>query len=337
MKKFILKGLLTILSLGIIVILIYLVDPYYLFTNPSNFDKKKYDIGYSLDQGRRYKIFTFWNNPKDKIILGASEINVISERNIPEKGWNSLSYGGAPLQESLRMYWETNSYHKLKEVIIAPEFIKYYIAISSGNGDPFYANYNWATSQSKKALDIYKNKPDYFIDRYTIKSTYNYILSNICTKGLQGVPDYSKEEFWKVQLDYAHSVYEGNTIFQHKIDEVIGLFRDIKQNATKNGIKIKIVIPIQHVDLLKVEFQNKVYDIYIDYIKKLVDIFGEIYYLAYIPNISDNNDSFSDPFHYLYADVYLNNIFTQNSRYILTKKNIDIELEKIHKILLYNE
>ena len=336
MKKFLIRCLLYASPLFIVFLTVFLVDPYYLFTSNDYYDKDKYEIGYSYDQGRRYKIFTFWNNPTDKIILGASEINVISELNIPESGWHSLSYGGSPLQESLKMYWEVRQDHHLSKVIIAPEFIKFYNAISSGNGDPYYANFSWTTSQSKKALDIYHNKFDYFLDKYTMKSTWKCITTS--KSDILSKPKTSKNNFWTSQLDYAHQVYEGNTVFPEKIPEILELFQSIKRDADNNNINIIIVIPIQHVDLLKIEFQPHVYNIYKNYIQSLIEIFGNIYYFAYTAGASENDSLFSDPFHYLEPDIYLNNIWGEyNPDFVLTIDTFEEKLKNIQLKLLIHE
>ena len=325
MKKFLLKGFLYSFPLLISILIVYIIDPYYLFHKNRDFNEQKFKIGYSFDQGRRYKIFTYKNNPKSKIILGASEINVVSELNIPEEGWHSLSYGGAPIQESLKMFWVIANEYELTDVIIAPEFIKYFNAISSGKGDPYYANFNWNTSQSKQALDIYDSKFDYFTDKYVLKSSWNYVKSFCMEAKLSGNPNMDKELFWKSQLDYASKVYDGNTLFHEKKIEVISLFREIQEYCKINGIQLRVVIPIQHVDLLKLEFCDSIYPIYYDYINYLVDIFGSIYYFAYDKEESIDNSKFSDPFHYLYADLYLRELFYKpDTCYIVNKNNINI-------------
>lgn len=338
MKRFLLRCFLYAIPLFIVIATIYIIDPYYLFSSKEKYDKAKVDLGYSFDQGRRYKIFTYWNEPTDKIILGASEINLITEHNIPEDGWHSMSYGGAPLQESLRMYWEVSKNHCLSKVIIAPEFIKYFNAISSGNGDPYYANFSWNTSQSKKALDIYYNKLDYFIDKYTLKSTWGYLSSLFSNVGVKSVPKSTKEAFWKSQMNYAHEVYDSNTIFTDKISEIMNLFRSIKNDADNNKTEIIIVLPVQHVDLLKTEFQPRVYNIYKEYIKSLTEIFGKVYYFAYTSGISEDDTMFSDPFHYLSPDLYLDNIFHRDeSSFILTYNTVEEKLDSIKNIMNHNE
>jgi len=337
MKRFIKRGIIYSVPLLLVVLAVYIVDPYYLFTNEEPYNEVKFNIGYSFDQGRRYKIFTYWNEPTDKIILGASEINVITEHNIPEEGWHSLSFGGAPLQESLHLYWDVSREHKLSKVIIAPEFIKYYNAISSGDGDPYYANFTYATSQSATSFKIYNNKLDYFIDKYTLKTTWQYLLFKVSGNSLQSIPKKNKAEFWRSQLDYAHEIYEGNVVIKSKIPEIVSLFELIKKDADINGTKVIIVIPVQHLDLLKTEFQEGVYDTYKEYIRMLVKTFGEVHYFAYTEGVSEDAEAFSDPFHYLSANIYIDNIFGEGDRNILTLDNVEIKLNQIKQRLYPNE
>lgn len=331
MKRFYKRALLYLLPLFAIIGAVGIVDPYYLFHSERKFDQNKYDIGYSFDQGRRYKIFTYMHHPRENIILGASEINLVNERNIPEDGWHSLSYGGAPLQESLRMFWEIANLYSLKKVLIAPEFIKYYNATSSGNGDPYYANFSWETSQSAEAFSIYHTPLDYFIDKYTIKSTWQCITGSLG----RGKPEGDKTAFWKHQMDYAKKIYLGNEIIPEKQSEIKNSFIRIKGYCDVHGISVNIVIPIQHKELLALEFSEEVYPVYQDYIQFLVETFGSIEYMAYVEGLSTDEAQFSDPFHYITEKPYLTELFGAEKKYLIDKNNI--ERLSIIKQLLVNE
>jgi hypothetical protein len=195
MKRLFIRGFLYSIPLIIIISLIVLTDPYYLFHKNRPFNQDKFDIGYSYDQGRRYKLFTFLNNPTDKIILGASEINPINERNIPEVGWHSLSFGGVQLEESLDLFWEISKNNSLKTVMIAPEFIKFCIAVA----DEDMQYYNWSQTESKRTIDLFDSPLDIFVDKYTIQSTYYYLLNKLGRENTRSKPTKSKEAFWEEQ------------------------------------------------------------------------------------------------------------------------------------------
>lgn len=327
MRKFHIYAFISSLPLLAIIIAIWLVDPYNLFRNDEKFNEEKFRIGYGFDQGRRYKIFTYLNNPTDKIILGASEINVINEQNIPEKGWHSLSYGGAPLYESLQMYWEISKRHHLSKVIIAPEFIKYCLTISSSYGHDYYSNFNWINSQSAKAFEIYNKKQLYFTDKYSIKATYANLCNYIGMNSNRGVPDMSKSEFWKEQIDYALETYSEDFSLSSKKKDLRRNLEEIKKDAMKKNTELIIVIPVQHIDLLKLEYRNETFQTYQEYIQTLVDVFGKVHYLAYIKGVSDEVNQFFDPFHYQSADLYIDKIYRGDSHLVITKSNVDSLLE----------
>lgn len=292
----------------VFLIVVY-IDPYYLYHRDREFSKTKYDIGYSFDQGRRYKIFSFLNSPKPNIILGASEINVIHERNIPEDGWHSLSFGGANLEESIDLFWKIVEDNKIERLLFAPEFIKFYNACLG----EFYA---WNSSQSARAYDLYNNKLEYLVDKNVIRSSYYCILNDWGIENKRGKPQLTKKEFWKHQLEYGREQYS-KKIFSDNLERIYSRLKEIGTHCKANDIKVIIVLPIQHVDLISLEYSTDIYPIYRDYLFNLINIFGSIYYFDYPNPNSMNDEKFSDPFHYISADVYLESLWGTNEDYLL--------------------
>lgn len=335
MKRFHIIVIISLMPLMLVSLLVVAVDPYNLFS--TIYSEEKYNIGYGYDQGRRYKIFSYLNNPKDNVILGASEINVLNERNIPEEGWQSLSYGGAPLYESLEMYWVISKKHKLAKVIIAPEFIKYCLSISMDYGNDSFSNFKWKSSQSFQALEIYSKKYLYFTDKYTLKSMVNVLSNELGFKYSRGIPDTSKEEFWQEQLDYAYKVYAEDFALSTKKDDVKIKFQEIKKDADQHHTKILIILPIQHVDLLKIEFAGSVFDTYEEYINMLVEVFGEVHYLAYVENLSEKEECFHDPFHFNSSDLYIDVLFKKRQHLVINEVNAKESLDSLRIKINSNE
>lgn len=307
MKKFIYRGLLYALPLIIYVVAIAIVDPYYLFHHKRPFNQAKYDIGYSYDQGHRYKIFRYLNNPQPNIILGASEINVISERNIPEEGWQSLSFGGAELEESIDLFWYIAKRGKLKKVILAPEFIKFYNAIIASDVN----RYSWNGTRAAQTIDLFDNKLESFIDKYTIQSTYFYLLHEVGVESGRNKPSGEKADFWAEQLQYGRLQYS-NQYDENKRQSMYSSLSKIGEYCKKESIDIMVVLPIQHTDLISLEYSPEVYTIYRDYLAHLISSFGKVYYFDYPNNVSKDSESFSDPFHYLYPELYLDAIWGED-------------------------
>lgn len=304
MKTFIKRVLFCSLPICFVIICTIVVDPYYLLFKGREFNQTKFDIGYSYDQGHRYKLFTFLNSPKPNIILGASEINPIHERNIPEDGWHSLSFGGAKLEESIDLFWKISKENQLKKVIFAPEFIKFYNAII----DEDILRYSWESTQSSMSFDIFDDKCKYIVDEYTIKTSFYFILDKLGVTSTRNKPQTSKDLFWKTQLDYAKVQYS-KPVREEKKVQIYSQFKDIADYCNSHNILVQIVLPIQHVDLISLEYADDIYPLYRDYLNHLIAYFGAIYYFDYPNEYSSNDNLFSDPFHYVSSDIYLNNIW----------------------------
>lgn len=304
------------------------VDPYCLFHGGRQFSKEKYDIGYSFDQGRRYKLFSFLNSPKPNIILGASEINVIHERNIPEEGWHSLSFGGAPLEESIDLFWRIVNENKIERFLFAPEFIKFYNACLG-------ELYAWNSSQSARAYELYNDKFEYLIDKNVIRSTYYCLLNDLGIASGRGKPQISKEEFWEHQLDYGREQYTKKILID-KLNNIYFRLREIGFYCETNDIEVTIVLPIQHVDLISLEYSASVYPLYRDYLAKLIDIFGCVYYYDYPNSNSMDSLHFSDPFHYTSADIYLESLWgDKKENYLLLDGEEDlVKIDSLRNNLL---
>ena len=141
----------------------------------------------------------------------------------------------------------------------------------------------------------------------------------------------SKEQFWSEQLLYALNTYENNIIDKKMQLLILNRFKEIKNIADEYEVEIKIVIPIQHVELVNIEYTDRVYPYYLDYLKKLVDIFGEIYYFDYPNEKSLDYNLFSDPFHYTDSDIYINTLWQDDYSFCLklNENNIDKHIEDI--------
>jgi hypothetical protein len=100
-------------------------------------------------------------------------------------------------------------------------------------------------------------------------------------------------------------------------------FSRISHYCVDNDIKVIIVLPIQHTDLINVEYSKDVYPLYRDYLSHLIEIFGTVYYYDYPNELSSDNALFSDPFHYIDANVYLNSLWGNDQRYM--KKLLTVE------------
>lgn len=303
MRKYLIRGFIFVIPLLVIFLSVFIIDPYYLYHKDRPFRQDLYDIDYSFDQGRRYKIITYLNHPDPYIILGASEINLIHERNIPESGWHSLSFGGAPLQETLDLFWFITESYEIKRIIFAPEFIKFY-------NDCLGEFYSWNTSQSCKAIELFENKLDYLCDKNVIRSSFYAITSRFGISNNKNKPQMTKREFWEQQLSY------GESQFSQKVSDIsfhktIGKIKKMADYCQEHKIEVIVVIPAQHNDLIRVEYADS-YPVYREYLSHLVDLFGKVYFFDYPNQMTENAELFSDPFHFTVDTLYIETLWKDN-------------------------
>jgi len=330
MKKFLIKSALFLSPLTLLIIGEYIIDPYYLFHDSGNCSKELYEIGYSYDQGRRYKTFRYLKkeNNTDKIIMGSSQINVLTEDIIPEKGWMSLSFGGVHLKETLDMFMNLVDKERVNKVLLAPEFVSYCAAVSDEND-----NYRWSTSSIYQVEDEFNDKASYFIDKCVFQASFSYLVSLLGGDNSRGVPQTSKDEFWKEQLDYCNKMFTASVVeIQRK--QVTDMFTDFKREADRNGINVIVVIPAQHLDIIKMEYSEGIFSQYASYLEFLVNTFNNVYYFDYPNSVTNNKDFFGDPMHCNNAQIYISSLWPQNDTdeyegIKLTKDNICEILETV--------
>ena len=91
----------------------------------------------------------------------------------------------------------------------------------------------------------------------------------------------------------------------------------------KESIDIMVVLPIQHTDLISLEYSPEVYPVYRDYLAHLISSFGRVYYFDYPNQVSGDSESFSDPFHYLYPELYLDAIWGEDTGNVIILNSWD--------------
>ncbi len=331
MRKYLTKGFVFAIPVLVIFMTVFMIDPYYLYHKDRPFSQELYDIDYSLDQGRRYKIITYLNHPDPYIILGASEINLIHERNIPEAGWHSLSFGGAPLQESLDLFWLITKSHEIKRIIFAPEFIKFYNACLG-------EFYSWNSSQSCKAIELFDNKLDYLCDKNVIKSSFYALTSRFGISSDKNKPQMTKDEFWKQQLSYGERQFSqevSDLLFSKTMEKI----KKMANYCQEHNIIVTVVIPAQHDDLIRVEYSDVSYPIYRKYLTHLVELFGKVYFFDYPNSVTEDAELFSDPFHLTVDTLYLETLWKDNKRncIILESESDLLKLDSIRNAKYIHE
>ena len=166
----------------------------------------------------------------------------------------------------------------------------------------------------KEAIKL-KNSPiSYLFSQYCFKSTFLIIKSIFTNKTINiEKPNLNKVDFWKYQLEISADKFYRNyeyPKYYHK-----GLM-EISDYCKKNNIKLIFFIPPTHIDL-----QQKVNEFELgaaeNVFKTDLEKLGFFYDFDYDNKMTENENNFSDPFHYndSIANIVINEIVTGNINY----------------------
>jgi hypothetical protein len=283
------------------------LDPYNFFHSPEGRETLKLDNGwlsYTVD---------YRNNKYSKIIFGSSRPNVIKPKNIPEKDWCKLSFGGATIPEYLKAFWFVAEYGKVKKVIIMTDVYGYLYSFGS------------STARFDSKVDLIKHPYKYFTSSLVLESVYEYFKEKLTEKQ----ESYQKfdDAQWQSELDEGknRSIIKPSDPKELKmaINNITSQFKDVKEYCDKNNIEVKVVTPIISAELYQV-FMKYAPDVYDMVLTDLVDVFGKVIDFGYPNDYTMNRANFKDPFHLKSDTVYINTLWGNDTNYcrIIDKSNL---------------
>jgi len=318
MHKFIKRILIFSLPFIFWLVLVVVIDPYNYFKSGfkaiDNHLKK--ESAFKLNRPL-FQLLAYENHPTNSILLGDSRANSLKSniiRKYSKRNFSNLAYGGGSLQDVISTFWLVSKENELKDVYIGINFSLY--------------NKHYNTNSVAEAKEIMNNLFSYAFSEDTFKSTFLILKSIITGKEIKiGIPDTSKEKFWKHQLNVSakqhYKVYEYPTNYFHDLQE-------ISKYCNKNGINLVIFIPPTHTDL-----QNKVkeYGLQLYEVKFKEDLkkIGDLYDFDFPSDLTANKNNFRDPYHFTdsIGEIVVKDLFTKvtdrNARF--TKCNTYKRLE----------
>jgi hypothetical protein len=313
MRQFIKWVLIFSLPLIIWIILVVIVDPYNYFSFGPNLigNRLKTGISYKLNRPL-YQLLEYDDHPTNSILLGDSRTASLKSEIInkyTKKDFTNLAFAGGSLADVINTFWLVSKDNKLKDVYIGINFSLF----------NKYRRLDMVTEDEK----LINNFLLYAFSEYVFKSTYLILKSLITGKEIQiGVPNTSKSEFWKFQLNTTaneqYGLYEYPSKFYNDLVE-------ISKYCKKNGINLVFFIPPTHTDL-----QNKVKQFNLQYFdKKFKNDIGKIcdvYDFDYPSELTNNYNNFHDPYHFTdsIGEIVAKELFTKESkRYVKYNKHCD--------------
>lgn len=285
MKKLFLKLLIFSLPILIYMVLAIVIDPYGIFHANGSEKMQTLKSGIALKLSYPLSILpTYDRNPSDVIVLGDSRSGFMSEKimdSVAKVKTANLAFGGASLKEVTETFWYVSKNKKLKEVYIGVSFMQ-------------YNKYN-QRNRVTEAVELIHSPFSYLFSNFCLKSTFLISKSLLTNEEVSiGVPEDSKEDFWKFQLenDAVVSYYEKYQYPQSYFNEL----SKIANYCKENNIKLAFFIPPTHTDLQALtNAYNRVEEDkrFIEDIRAL----SVLYDFNYPNSLTKNKDNFSDPHH----------------------------------------
>ncbi len=231
-----------------------------------------------------WKMSRFRQNPREYIILGDSRAFPHDEHAICEltgHEFANMAFGGGTLPEIVDAFWYCVRRAELKGVYIGVNFNLYTVR-NRGNRAP-------------ASRRMQENPFLYVFNRDSIEGAwllYGDVLSGE-SSGV-GVPDMSKDQFWKRQLEFAHKYYY--TKYQHP-EEFRNQLEEIGEYCRANEIELIFVSFPTHIDLQDVATANGLKDEVAQFREDLAAI-APLIDMDYPNETTRNRENFKDPFHY---------------------------------------
>lgn len=261
------------------------IDPYNIIHKENNpkLNELKSQISFNLNQ-ELYKLQMFSRKPTEIILLGDSRTRSLKSSTFEEltgmKATN-LASGAATIPDIADMFWYIVNNYTIKEVYIGINF-------------NLFNEYNYS-AKVRDAISLKESPKSYLFSKYCYKSLYYIIKSSITGEAVEiGKPEFTKEQFWKFQLDSTAAFFYRNYKYPNQYENIL---LEISRFCDDNNITLVFFIPPTHIDL-----QQRVEDFNLSSeekeFKKFMNGFTNIYDFDYPDELTSNYNNFSDPFHY---------------------------------------
>lgn len=281
---------------------IAIVDPFgYLNIFPISAEQK-FPVAGALNPCF-WKMNDFGRHPSSRILLGDSRMLAIHPEKLREMtgaDYFNFAYGGSSLNEMIDTFWYAARRTELREV---------YIGLNLNVYNDY--NYNERTSMF---TTISQNPLLYFVNRTVFQAAVYDVYSWLSRTDLKiGVPNMSRDAFWREQLGPLTNAYYTSYVYPVKYKRRLD---EISRYCKSHGIRLAFVIFPTHVDL-----QNRVHDFHLEaaaaqFRQDLAGI-GPTFDFDYQNDITSRRENFSDPYHYTgpIADILVREVWLGHWRY----------------------
>jgi len=282
LKQFVLRMGAFLAPLAACAVIICLVDPFNFFNFcpliPTRVKDPVSNLHYVL-----WKMPEYRRKPVENILLGDSRMGAVRAELVEEisgEHYYNFSYGGASLAEIIKTFWFADNLIQLKNVYIGINFNLYN---SHVNGD-----------RTQDYEHITQNPLLYVINPTVLEATWYDIKSVLGAKVNIGVPDMTREYFWKYQLEItASQMYRQ---YDYPRNYQMQLAR-IAEHCKDKGINLVFIVFPTHTDLQKRISDFGLQSNYQQFLLNLAKL-GTTFNYDFPNTVTKDLRNFKDPFHF---------------------------------------
>jgi hypothetical protein len=248
-----------------------------------------------------WKMNQYDHHPVSSILLGDSRMDAMPTGNITRvanREYFNFAFGGGTLNELIDAFWFSTGRTRLRDV---------YIGLNLN----VYNDYNY-TARTATYDSIGKNPALYFVNRTVLQAALYETYSQITATDLKiGVPQMSREEFWRQQIGPLTSAYYTNFVYPVKYHKEL---ERIAAYCRQNHVNLGFIIFPTHVEL-----QARIRDFHLEHanaqFRDDLAALGPTYDFDYPNGLTELKDNFRDPYHYgpALADIIIGEVWQGRS------------------------
>ena len=291
------KGSIFILPIIAWICIVVTIDPFNYFNLTKTISQQSKEKSAQKFNSLLYNTLQFKNQPTTSIIIGDSRIRRLPIQKIKEltgDNYYTLHSNAAKLNEIIDLFWLTNKYAKLENVIIGINF-------------NLYNEYAY----SNRVADVKEmiRNPLIYIFNWNIAETVYLALKNEFY-GIQKNNKVNKEEFWEHTIsNVANNHYSK---YRHP-DSILKRLKEVGTYCQNNKIKLDLIIVPHHK-----EFHDRLVDFKLTkeerQFKEEISSIGRVLDFDYPNSITNCKNCFTDPIHTndSISMIIVNDLFTDS-------------------------
>ena len=291
------KGFIFILPIIAWVCIVGTIDPFNYFNLTQTISRPSKEKSAKKLNSLLYNSLQFKNHPTTSIIIGDSRIRNLPIQKIKEltgDDYYILHSNAAKLNEIIDLFWLTNKYTKLENVIIGINF-------------NLYNQYAYS-NRVADVEEIIRN-PFIYIFNWNIAETVYLALKNEFY-GIQKNNKRNKEKFWEHTISNVATNHYSK--YRHP-DSTLKRLKEVGTYCLKNKINLTLIVVPHHK-----EFHDRLVDLNLTkeeiQFKEEISSIGRVIDFDYPNSITNCKNCFTDPIHTTdsISMVIVNDLFTDS-------------------------